>query len=363
MSLLRFLTAAGDVAWHHASTVAAHTLRLRRIPFRSSKEYVDKTLEQIDDDHPDWTQYLFCEVRELINLPVESFSVEDPPAWLPVSEQMERWFHLHDSLKPQPEKTGFHRLKDKDQWTTRTYLRDYCVRLSPRVEATAEFTRRKVAQFRRSARGQGYLVHPPGDISLEGLTDLEAWYQRAMYMRWYNQSGAPNSGWHWIIDYEVPMYDRDNSPINVGTIDNLGISQGGFPIVVEVKVLRPSRGADTPLQAILEAAAYACVVQADWAALRAELIDRVGTQKIQINPPEELTECPLVVAAPPEYWTFWQNPNRRSFVDAKPALRLLVQRFQDNHFPITFVSVNGRVEGRVNDYERMQARRICFLED
>jgi len=264
---------------------------------------------------------------------------------------------VHPSLLCNPG-MGFHGLKDVMRTTA--YLRQYCEFLTPHVEVTAQVTRAAAEPFLRSKRGLSYLnLHRPDEVDLERLTDPEDKYERAMFKKWSKNDGPPDSGWHRLIQYQVPVSDRRPSSLGLKAIDLLAVSPTGFPVTVELKSLSPGTQAETPLRAILEAAAYTCILQADWPAFREELIDRLKGLGIQDSLPDDLKEWPLVIAAPPEYWTFWNNPERKSFLEAKPTFRSLVHTFRDQGFPISFVSVEGSVE----DYQHLSARKVNFLDD
>jgi hypothetical protein len=185
----------------------------------------------------------------------------------------------------------------------------------------------------------------------------EVRYERAIFQRWSVEDGDPESGWHRVIAYQVPVWDRKPPPLGLKAIDLLAVDAKGLPIIIELKIRR-GKGADTPLLAILEAASYACVLQADWPAFKDELEAKTKALGISEQLPEELKEFPLVVAGPPAYWDYWNYEERTTMVAARPAFRALLEALSRHGFPVRFVSV----EGPVDQPERLLIRQTRFLE-
>jgi hypothetical protein len=131
---------------------------------------------------------------------------------------------------------GFHGLKEL--LTTTSYLTQHCEFLTPNVGIVAQITRAVAALFLRSGKKLAYLnLHRPDEVNLDGLTNLEDKYERAMFKKWSREDGSPDCGWHRFIEYQVPVFDRRSSPTGLRALDLLAISQSGFPVVVELKVL------------------------------------------------------------------------------------------------------------------------------
>jgi hypothetical protein len=251
---------------------------------------------------------------------------------------------------------GLHVLKNG--LVTIRYLRQHCELLAPCVEASATVTRNAAGSCLRSRKGLSYLGLTRGEYRPEELTDLEDIYERAMFQKWSNIDGSPDCGWKRLLDYQVPVSDRRPSPLGLKAIDLLAVSLDGRPVVIELKVLPPSGSPDTPLRAILEAASYACVLQADWTSFRDELARTLSARGLAVQPPNSSRDFPLVIAAPPDYWDFWNNPRRRNVVDAKPSLRHVVKAFSDAGFSIRFVCVDGKPD----DFRQLTIRPAQFLE-
>lgn len=262
----------------------------------------------------------------------------------------------HHSLDATPE-LGFQGLKKILK--TREYLREHCEFLAPVLKETIEHTIKAVTPFRRSMTKKGYLGLPRKPKKEQA--HLEAKLERAMFQRWSLHDASPECGWHRIIDFQVPVKDRLRSPLSLKAIDLLGIDIRGMPVIIELKIVRERNGtkaADTPLLALLEAVAYACIIQSDWPCFKIELESKCNQLGIRAPFPDSLTPLPLIVAGPPEYWDFWNYEARSSIIEAKPAFRTLVDAFQREGFPVSFVCV----EGSHADPQALTARTARFLE-
>ncbi len=261
----------------------------------------------------------------------------------------------HPSLDAVPE-LGFHGLKDL--FTTREYLREYCDFLAPVVGLAAKATKDAATSCLRSTKKLAYL----GLERQEGaaLVHPEVQFERAMFERWKSQDGLPESGWHRILDYQILVKDRRKSVLGLKAIDLLAIDRQGLPVIIELKIVRTGRqkGADTPLHALLEAASYACVLQADWPCFKTELAAQTKKAGIEAVIPEKLDQVVLVVAGPPEYWAFWNYEARTSVVEARPGFRAVVDAFRKEGYPVFFTCV----EGSVPQPDSLSASKAPFLE-
>lgn len=260
----------------------------------------------------------------------------------------------HPSLDAKAE-MGFHGLKDL--LTTREYLRHHCDFLTTCVHEAAWATRGAAFLCRRSVKDRQYL----GLKRKEGATlaHPEVRYERAMFQKWSTDDSVPESGWHRVMDFQVPVSDRKASLLGLKAIDLLAVDNNCHPVVIELKIVRRQTSADSPLRALLEAASYACVLQADWPAFRIELSKATRPLAFHQVLPERLEKVPLVVAGPPEYWEFWNYGARSSIIEAKPAFRKMVEAFQREGFPVYFTSI----EGSLTTPERLNAVRARFLDD
>ena len=83
----------------------------------------------------------------------------------------------------------------------------------------------------------------------------------------------------------------------MGKIDLFGLSEDEVPVVIELKVLGRNR-ADTPLRALLEALAYAAIVEGNASAISSEIEANTGRATTTRRPD-------LLIVAPTDYWEYW----------------------------------------------------------
>ena len=108
----------------------------------------------------------------------------------------------------------------------------------------------------------------------------------------------PDGGSVELLDYQVPL-KAQRSDRGIGKIDIFGLTDTSVPVVIELKVLGKN-SADTPLRALLEALAYAAIVDANGASFRSEISGMTG-RRITSGRPN------LLIAAPDDYWSFWST--------------------------------------------------------
>jgi hypothetical protein len=108
----------------------------------------------------------------------------------------------------------------------------------------------------------------------------------------------PNGSALDLLDYQVPLKARQ-SDRGVGKIDLFAIDDSNRPVVAELKILGKNH-ADTPLRALLEALAYAAIVEANGDAFRSEIQELLGRRTTRERPD-------LLVAAPNDYWMMWDG--------------------------------------------------------
>ncbi|MEA2009299.1 MAG: hypothetical protein U9N78_01185 [Actinomycetota bacterium] len=108
----------------------------------------------------------------------------------------------------------------------------------------------------------------------------------------------PDGGSLDLLDYQVPL-KAQRSDAGVGKIDIFGLTDTAVSVVIELKVLGKNK-ADTPLRALLEALAYAAIVDANGTAFRSEISGMTGRTVTSGRPN-------LLIAAPDDYWSYWST--------------------------------------------------------
>jgi hypothetical protein len=247
--------------------------------------------------------------------------------------RIERDVALAATLSVVPPESGIHVLKDA--WRETDYLREYCEALAPKLQLACDRTRTVVKRYLRSERDKHYLV--VGEQ--EAGTYPEAVLEKKVCEKWRGVAMIESASlWHKLVQNQVPLKARQESETGLKAIDLLATSENGIPVVIELKVCH--KQCDTPLLALLEAASYACVLQADWMAFRNEWIEALRKLQVDTNVPESLSGCNLVIAATPAYWSYWKNSQRKSMIQARPAFKQLLREFCALSFPVRFASID-----------------------
>lgn len=203
---------------------------------------------------------------------------------------------------------SLHRLKDHPDVCSKTRMSSAAkiaiVNLSAILDATraAVHVRTPAQGFRLDAEGSrlsadelGVSKARPGEIRPSEETLLEFAVLQA------HRDGSPSQSAPWtrLVARQVPLMAKRSSE-GWGAIDLLGLTTDGRPVVVELK---KASSPETPLRALLEAAAYAVSVEENWALLAREMSC--------VQDAVTLATCPkpvaIVVAAPERYWSEWDR--------------------------------------------------------
>lgn len=228
----------------------------------------------------------------------------------------------------------------KNEWCQKAYFGLQSVHLIEHFEGAEKSTRR-LAPKRKGGFNLGRT--PNTNVVLR-----EALWERAMFERWCNQLSPMKGVWDSLVAYQVPLF-ADNTADNWGYIDALGINSEGVLSIVELKKEPKASDAggtttsESPLRMLLEAASYAIAVQENWEVFRPELEVRLE----QLQQPIDLPEKPafqLVGVAPAAYWIDWLPLTAKGKTVERQTWESffsLVDKFKDEGFPISFVSLSG----------------------
>ncbi|HWL07316.1 MAG TPA: hypothetical protein VNQ76_02775 [Planctomicrobium sp.] len=247
---------------------------------------------------------------------------------------------------------GLHLLKDA--WFQKSYLRQHSEQIAQHLEEAIDATFH-AAQVRS---GNFRLSRSPNQQMHE--TSRERRLEAAMLQRWTPPGLWPlPGGWNRLVAFQVPLYAQQERG-QWGSIDLLGATADGLPVVVELKK-SPASGPDgrtsrseTPLRIVLEGAAYAIALRKNWNQrwFREEWITRLRELKVDDlileRLPESLTTVPIVGAAPASYWLDWLPVTAKGRSELGPevwnAFRSLLDELTKFQLPVTFVSVSGEAE-------------------
>lgn len=159
-------------------------------------------------------------------------------------------------------------------------------------------------------------------------------------------------GWHRIVSRQVPMEPPPCCIRHLLTADLVGISEDGYPVVVEVK----ANVKQIPLlSTVLQALDYGIRLQVSWRYFLPEwkeIVTKYGGQPFK----SELDRVYLVCAAPAGYWRHELSP--KIGVDVH-ALTTLLGVFSSVGFPVSFIRLHKTTVNKVGF--RVVAQPINFL--
>lgn len=241
---------------------------------------------------------------------------------------------------------GLHVLKDK--WKQKTYFgaqSEYLAQnLEEAIEATQGAAPRREGDFRLARKATQAINE----------TQRERIWERSVFERWNDPDIAPvNNCWDRVIGFQIPLFAEQDKD-SWGYIDLLGFIGNGTPSVIELKKDPPtskSGGTDnseSPLRIVLEAAAYAVALRANWSNFREEYVDRLTqltvSHEVIDGIPDELHEVRLVGAAPAGYWLDWlpvTEKGRTISNSTWQSFSSLLDALGSAGLPTSFVSLSG----------------------
>jgi hypothetical protein len=143
-------------------------------------------------------------------------------------------------------------------------------------------------------RTQPYIV----DHDISGRTSESTRLEELLAHRMFlEQTALLIAGWPpvRIVDFQTPLKAKQSDPY--GKVDLLGV--GDELTLIELKVLRGERDADTPLNALLEAVGYCAVVEAN----RIQIVDELRDRGYTVSS----GGLAALVLAPEDCWARWDR--------------------------------------------------------
>lgn len=144
-----------------------------------------------------------------------------------------------------------------------------------------------------------------------------------------------NAPWARLLARQVPLMAK-RSADGWGAIDLFGLTADGRPVVVELK---KGSSQETPLRALLEAAAYAVSVEENWELLASEIARVQDT----VAPAECPRPLAIIVAAPTRYWREWDRwstTGRGVPADTRSSLRAVAAALSTAGISPSFVAID-----------------------
>jgi hypothetical protein len=168
----------------------------------------------------------------------------------------------------------------------------------------------------------------------------EARWEQSMWEQWsVLRCNSVPGAWYRIAYYQLNLPDSRKTE-SWGEIDLVGVSHHGLPVVVELKAPHAD---DPPATLLVQAAAYALVLKKAWPVIAPEWTALVRKYGFDLSFSSSLSMCPLVCAAPGNYWNEWIGETPRARTVSKTAwtsFMRLVLAFAERGLPTTFVQLD-----------------------
>ena len=241
---------------------------------------------------------------------------------------------------------SLHRVKDlplvKNKKTMSLAARQVTEELPALIEATRRAVHRRNPPL-RYLQGEeerlnldqlGVSVAHPGRINPGEEAQLE--------IKLFTAHGMGNfsAPWGRLIARQVPLKSRQEAE-GWGAIDLFGLTEDGRPVVIELK---KGDSDETPLRAVLEAAAYAIAVGENWLQISREckLWQESDGGPNAIEPASAPYPMKIVVASEAPYWNNWDRWSTTGNgvpADTRSSLRTLVEALTAHGISTTFVII------------------------
>lgn len=237
---------------------------------------------------------------------------------------------------------GLHILKD-DIRQTRDLLNNLDTAITatrgkaPKRESKSEKLDENLFRLQRDLLSQeASLANPRKLTRKEDRLEREAW------LLW--RSRPVDRAWERLVTFQMPLQNSREDKA-WGKVDLVGMSLEGLPVVVELKA---GGSRDPILQVMIQALAYGIAIQSSWPKLRPHWLKATSDLRSPLQLPEELVVCPLVCAAPPEYWdAAIKDLNQDLDQHALEDLRELVKAFDSQGFPTSFLKLSRPTQSLV----------------
>jgi hypothetical protein len=236
---------------------------------------------------------------------------------------------------------SLHDVKDVPQLS---FMEEQTRSILPFLDCLIENTRRE-APVRQS--GHPYSLQREfecRDLS-RGERNKEQWmekhWEEACRLQWRDSVAGMGSDlpFYRIVSYQV-MLRESNANKKWGEIDLIGENDMHMPVVIELK----SKPSEYLLLAILEVVAYGIAIQKAWATPESQFMHDWTKTVGMKDPPSVLSDCPLVVAAPTEYWDICLSGKTKrvgfqTSQTAREAILELLHALEQRDYSVTLVEI------------------------
>lgn len=238
---------------------------------------------------------------------------------------------------------GLHRIKDRKELE---FMGQHAQALLENLETAIEETRKKVPRRSKNYRLKGGQRFQLADPTKELWSEKD--WEQALWNNREEIKGAGAAGmWAEIIGYQEPLQESRND-LGWGKIDLLGITETGLPVVIELKSNKKS---ETLLRALIEVTAYGIALREAWPSLAGEWTKRATELRLPSPSLSRLEKCPLVIAAPDDYWKVQRTSAKRvacePFEDFWKPFHELCAALEVHGFPVSFLELKRCDNGSI----------------
>jgi hypothetical protein len=238
---------------------------------------------------------------------------------------------------------GLHRIKDLiDLEFMGDQANNLLKNLDAAIKATADLAPRRSKNYRLKGGERSRLADPKKEVWSE-----KDWEQAL----WNNHEEIKGAGaaWMWaeIVGYQEPLQESRRS-LGWGKIDLLGITELGLPVIIELK---SNKKDETLLRALIEATAYGIALREAWPNLAGHWRKRAAELGLPSPSLNRLDLCPLVIAAPKDYWDGQKTSQNREasepFADFWNPFHELCAALATRGLPVSFLKLKRSENGRI----------------
>lgn len=247
---------------------------------------------------------------------------------------------------------SLHVLKDA---FTKTHLARQCKQLLEGLDQAIAATV-DCAPVRRNSS-----YFPEREGGAPSSSSTEALWERAMWKHFGEGRSSPAvpGAWYRLVTYQLPLRNTQGDE-GWGSVDLLGVSHQGLPVVVELK--RPGAHGVSPAQMLVQAAAYALALRKAWIeGFEGQWYEHIS-EKYGFRAPPSSGASPvvhLVGAAPTDYWQHWIGDTakaREVTAEAWSQVSALVTALGERGLPATFVEVQHDGLDNTNSPQNLACR-------
>lgn len=237
---------------------------------------------------------------------------------------------------------GLHQIKDQIKLE---FMGQHAQVLLENLDVAIDATRTKAPRRSKNYRLKGGKRPKLADPTKYSWSEKD--WEQALWNNHKEIKGA-GAAWMWaeIIGFQEPLQESRRD-VGWGKIDLLGVTETGLPVVIELK----SNLDETLLRALSEAAAYGIALREAWPNLAGEWTKLATELGLPSPSMSRLEKCPLVIAAPEDYWKVQKTSPKRvacePFEDFWKPFHELCAALGKRGFPVSFLQLKRGANGNI----------------